>query len=226
MTVLLAGERAAGAIEQPPLRLSALEQADCATVERFTAGVRALFGRYLRLGIGLLRGLRRRGRRRTSSSCLARRSRRRSTGRSWPCWPRWRSSSSVTLINFVYLLLQMVVAWEDCAVHEAVPHVVRLLRRRTGDVLRVLAAILALMTLSTAASILATAAMGLIAFVPFVGLAALPLQVVRVARARRRVSVRRAHGAWRPTCGCTARCSRRACEVGPPVDGLQTVRTS
>jgi hypothetical protein len=83
----------------------------------------------------------------------------------------------ITLVNFLYLLLQIVMAAEDCGVLEAVPHVARLIRRRTKELGQVLAAILALMLLATGASILATTALGLIAFVPFVGLAALPLQV-------------------------------------------------
>ena len=42
VTVLLAGDRSAGAIEVPPLRMSALHQANQATLERFTNGVRRL----------------------------------------------------------------------------------------------------------------------------------------------------------------------------------------
>ena len=84
---------------------------------------------------------------------------------------------AITLVNFIYLLMQIVMAAEDCGVLEAVPHVARLLRRRTKELAQVLAAILALMLMATGASILATTALGLIAFVPFVGLAALPLQV-------------------------------------------------
>ena len=84
---------------------------------------------------------------------------------------------AITLVNFVYLLIQIVMAAEDCGIAEAVPHVARLLRRRTRDMSLVLSSILALMLMATGASILATTALGLIAFVPFVGLAALPLQV-------------------------------------------------
>ena len=80
-------------------------------------------------------------------------------------------------MNFVYLLLQIVMAAEDCSVVSAIPLVGRLLRQRTRELGVVLAAILALMLMATGASILATTALGLIAFVPFVGLAALPLQV-------------------------------------------------
>jgi hypothetical protein len=84
----------------------------------------------------------------------------------------------ITVVNFLYLLMQIMVAAEDCSVLEAVPHVVRLIRRRPKELAQVLAAILSLMLMATAASILATTALGLIAFVPFVGLAALPLQVL------------------------------------------------
>lgn len=177
VTVLLAGERAAGAIEEPPLRMAAIEQAGQASIERFTNGIQSLFGRYLRLGIGLsvVYGL-------SAGVYVA-----------LVFGPPLSSSldgpvvvalasltliGTITLVNFVYLLLQIVVASEDCAVHEAIPLVARLLRRRTRDMGQVLAAILALMLMATGASILATAALGLIAFVPFVGLAAIPLQIV------------------------------------------------
>ena len=177
VTVLLAGDRAAGAIEMPPLRLSALRQANQATFERFTQGVRRLFARYLRLGFLLtvvyaalvgaylaflfappvspvLEG---------------------------PLAVTLASLSllvAITLVNFLYLLMQLVMAAEDCGVAEAVPHLLRLLRRQTKALALVLAAILSLMVMATGVSILATTALGLIAFVPFVGLAALPLQIL------------------------------------------------
>ena len=84
---------------------------------------------------------------------------------------------AITLVNFLYLLMQIVMAAENCGVLEAIPHVARLLRRRGKELGQVLAAILALMLMATGASILATTQLGLIGFVPFVGLAALPLQV-------------------------------------------------
>jgi hypothetical protein len=176
LTVLVDGERAAGAIEQPPLRLAALQRADRFSIERFTEGWRRLIGRYLRLGAGLagayglsigfyavfvfaslpdaLRG--------TITLGLA--------SLTLVAW--------ITLLNFTYLLTQIVVAADDCGLGEAARQVGRLLAARTWPILGVLAAILALMVLTTAASILATAALGLIAFVPFVGLAALPLQIM------------------------------------------------
>ena len=84
----------------------------------------------------------------------------------------------ITIVNFVYLLLQIAVAIDDCTVREAIAGITRLLRVEFRTVTLIFGATLALVLLTTAASILATAALGLIAFVPFVGLAALPLQLV------------------------------------------------
>lgn len=174
VTVLLAGDRAAGAIEVPPLRMSALRQANQATLERFTNGVRLLFMRYLRLGIALT----------IVYALIAVAYLALLFNPSLPQVSPFILTLAalsmlivITLVNFIYLLLQIVMAAEDCGVLEAVPHVARLIRRRTRELGQVLAAILALMLLATGASILATTALGLIAFVPFVGLAALPLQV-------------------------------------------------
>lgn len=175
VTVLLAGDRSAGTIEVPPLRMSALRDANQATLERFTSGIRTLFSRYLRLGIAL-----------TVAYALI--------GAAYIAFLFGSTSSAldnpfavtlaslsvligITLVNFIYLLLQIVIAATDCMVLEAVPKVAHLLRRRAQALTLVLAAILGLMLMATAASILATTALGLIAFVPFVGLAALPLQV-------------------------------------------------
>jgi hypothetical protein len=175
VTVLLAGDRSAGSIELPPLRLSALREANQASLERFTTGVRALFSRYLQLGIGLT----------IVYAIIAVTYLAFLFGTSAPVYesPFMVTFASlgvlvaITLVNFIYLLLQIVMAAEDCGVFSAVPHVARLLRRRTKELTQVLAAILALMLMATGASILATTALGLIAFVPLVSLAALPLQV-------------------------------------------------
>jgi hypothetical protein len=176
VAVLLAGDRSAGPIEEPPLRLAALRQANQASLERFTGGVKRLFPRYLRLGVALMLvyGL-------IAAAYLA-------FLFGPPMSPAFEGPLittlaslavivTLTLVNFLYLLMQIMIAAEDCSVSEAAPHVVRLLRKRTRELAQVLAAILSLMLMATAASILATTALGLIAFVPFVGLAAVPLQV-------------------------------------------------
>jgi hypothetical protein len=177
VTVLLAGDRSAGVIEEPPLRMAALRQANQATLERFTGGVRRLFPRYLRLGIAL-----------TVAYALI------ALGYlaflfGPPLVPVLNGPlattvaslvviAGITLVNFLYLLMQIMIAAEDCSVAEAVPHVARLIRKRTKALAQVLLAILSLMLMATGASILATFYLGLIGFVPFIGLAALPLQVI------------------------------------------------
>ena len=177
VTVLLAGDRSAGTIEVPPLRLAAMRQANQATLERFTNGVKHLFWRYLRLGIGLtviyavIAGV-------YLAFVFGRPPSPTLDGPLVVTLASLTVIVVITLVNFLYLLMQIVIAAEDCTVLEAVPHVARLLRRRTKELAQVLAAILSLMLMATAASILATTALGLIAFVPFVGLAALPLQVL------------------------------------------------
>jgi len=176
LSVLVAGELAAGPIEEPPLHLSALIRANRFSIERFAQGMRALFGRYLRLGAMLTVAY-------TAvvggyafivfgPPPIG--------GRGGPLVVTLASLwlvGFITLINFVYLLAQIVVAMDECGVGEALSRVSRLLVIGTRPILGVLAAILGLMVLTTAASVLATAALGLIAFVPFVGLAALPLQL-------------------------------------------------
>ena len=121
VTVLLAGDRSAGTIEVPPLRMSALRDANQATLERFTAGMRTLFSRYLRLGIAL-----------TVAYALI--------GGAYIAFLFGSTNSAldnpfavtlaslsvlvaITLVNFIYLLLQIVIAATDCTVLEAVPKV-------------------------------------------------------------------------------------------------------
>lgn len=177
LTVLTAGELAAGHIEQPPLHLSALTRANAFAVERFTSGLRRLFRRYLGLGAIL-----------AAAYAIV-------VGAygfvvfgpplieviDGPIIVTLASIwvvALITLINFLYLLTQIVVAADDCGVTDAMSKVARMLVRDGRTIVGVLGAILVLLVLTTAASVLATAALGLIAFVPFVGLAALPLQVI------------------------------------------------
>ena len=84
----------------------------------------------------------------------------------------------ITGINLLYLLVQIVVAVEDCGVMIAAFRVTAFLRREPGNIGSVFLLVLGLVVVATGASVLATAALGLVTFVPFVGLAALPLQVL------------------------------------------------
>jgi hypothetical protein len=176
VTVLVAAETAAGAIEHRPLRMSSLARASQFSLERFTSGSQALFRRYLRLGLWLASVY-------GASAALYLAVVFGAPG-ALGDWTLLAALASValiawiTIVNFVYLLFQVVIAVDDCGVRAAAGRVLRLLSAETTSIATIFAAILVLVVLATAASILATAALGLIAFVPFVGLAALPLQLL------------------------------------------------
>ncbi len=174
VTVLVAAERRAGAIEHPPLRLPAFRRATEFTLDRFVQGAQALFGRYVIIGSGLLAVY---GVSTIVSLVFIFRP------RSQESWETTAAASVVlvawiTVVNLLYLLLQAIVGIDDCAVGEAVRRAVQLVREEFRTVALIFLATLTLIVLTTAASILATAALGLIAFVPFVGLAAVPLQLI------------------------------------------------
>jgi hypothetical protein len=175
VAVLVTAERNAGAIEHPPLRLSAFRRAGFFSLERFTAGAERLFPRYFHLGIWLMffYGLA------TVVSLAVVLGAESNEG-----WRLLAASTSaalvawITITNFLYLLCQIVIAVDDCAVREAAWRVLRLLRAHFRIMMSIFGATLGLVVLTTVASILATAALGLIGFVPLVGLAALPLQMI------------------------------------------------
>ncbi|HXG89076.1 MAG TPA: hypothetical protein VNJ02_12135 [Vicinamibacterales bacterium] len=176
VTVLIAADRAAGAIEHPPLRLPAFRRATQFSLDQFTGGAARLFPRYVRLGLWLMVVY-------ALSTVVS---------LAFVFGPRqdsgdWRMLAAVaslalvawiTVVNFFYLLFQVVIATDDVGVREAAGGVARLIRHDFRNVSLVFVATFVLVILTTAASILATTALGLIAFVPLVGLAALPLQLV------------------------------------------------
>ena len=176
VSVLVAAERAAGAIEHPPLRLPAFRRATQFSLERFTTGSAGLFGRYTTLGIGLMLIY--------LVSTVASLAFVFGGPEATGDWRLVAAAASlalvawITIVNFFYLLFQIVIATDDCSVRQAAARVARLLRAETRTVALIFVATLGLVVLTTAASILATAALGLIAFVPLVGLAALPLQLI------------------------------------------------
>ena len=84
----------------------------------------------------------------------------------------------ITLGNFVYLLIQMVVVSDDVSVRRAASRTLGFVQARTRYVAGVFLLVLTLVVIATGASLLATTALGLISFVPFVGLAVFPLQAI------------------------------------------------
>jgi len=84
----------------------------------------------------------------------------------------------ITIVNLFYLLLQIVLAAEDCSVPTAVRRLAAFLARAHRRVLAVFALVLVLVVMATGVSFVATFALGLIGFIPFVGLAVLPIQLL------------------------------------------------
>jgi hypothetical protein len=173
VSVLVKGDRAAGPIERPPLHFSAVMTASTFSVENFEAGARSLFPRYARLGIALITIYVL-----TGGAYVAAVLTSRSAGDSWGMTALLTAGfvAWITILNFVYLLVQMVIAAEDCNVTTAARRVGRFLRRARGPVAAVFAVVLGIVVFATGASLMATAALGLISFVPLLGLTVLPLQ--------------------------------------------------
>lgn len=180
LTVLVEGERTAGPVEEPPLRLDPFWTAARFSIERFQEGCRRFFRRYLRLGLvlvaiylvsaGIYLGVLFGGYRPVPDSGLG-----------WTIAAGLGSAALVlwiTGVNFVYLLIQMAVVVEDCSVRNATRHVARLLRAEPRLVFGVLGVVFLLVIGATMVSLIATTSLGLIAFVPLAGLAVFPLQLL------------------------------------------------
>jgi hypothetical protein len=174
VATLIQGERQAGRIEDPPLHLEPLRQAAAFSVEAFAAASRRLFPRYARLGAVLMfvYGV-------SGVAYLASVFAVGLTGETWGATVLVTVGfvSWITLVNWIYLLTQIIVAADDCGTASAFSRVIAFLRedRKVAGIFLVM---LALIVAATAVSWLATAALWLIGFVPVVGLAIIPLQLV------------------------------------------------
>ena len=77
----------------------------------------------------------------------------------------------------MYLLLQIIMAAEDCGLLEAARAFMTFVRSEVRILAGIFGVILGLVIAATLASALAWSGVGLIAFVPLVGLAVFPLQL-------------------------------------------------
>src|SRR5262245_45244151 len=181
VALLAEAERIAGPVERPPLRLETLRRASVVAIDPFINGSKRLWRRYVRIGLGLLvvyaltavgylafmlGGYALAG---NPAMLLG-----------WTALAAMASSVLIvwiTIVNFFYLITQMVVAIEDVSVREGVGLALTFVWGHLREVAAVFGVVLVMVVVATAASILATAGLGLIAFVPLVGLAVLPLQL-------------------------------------------------
>jgi hypothetical protein len=171
--ILARAERQAGPIERPPLMPESIARASAFSVDAFIECGRGLFPRYARLGAVLMAVYLVSG-----TAYLALLARTAGSG--------WGLAAIVTVafvawisaVNLFYLLTQIVIAADDCAIGSAATRVSSLLRRQGRAVGGVFLVILGLVAFATGASVLATGALWLVGFVPFIGLTVLPLQLL------------------------------------------------
>jgi hypothetical protein len=181
VTVMAESAATAGPIERPPLRWEAIVRAGRYSIDGFVSGSSRLFLRYFRLGMVLIGIYIVSGAlylavvfvgfpATTHPGILV----------GWTVFAALASGALVvwiTLVNLMYLLVQMIVAVEDVGIRQAARRVAEFLQGAFREVAGVFGVVLALVLLATVVSILATAGLGLISFVPFAGLAVLPLQL-------------------------------------------------
>lgn len=173
VATLVRSDRDAGPIEEPPLRVDLVARAGRFSVEGYIEAARALFPRYARLGMMLMTVYLASG---AGYLALV------AYGVGGDGWGTTAFVTAtfigwITLVNLGYLLVQIVIAADDCSVRSAARRAAAFVRKEIRNVGSIFVLVLALVVAATGASILATAALGLVAFVPFIGLAALPLQL-------------------------------------------------
>lgn len=180
--VLVEAERDAPAIEHPPLTLARVRQAARFSLDRFVEGSDHFARRFLGLGLLLLAVYAMSGAAYLVMVMAAYRS------TTAPAWTLVGSAIAagaslafgawLTVVNLLYLLLQVLVVADDVPVSTAARALPVLLVRQRRLIGGLFLVMLALVVLATVASVLATAALGFIGFVPIVGLAVLPLQLL------------------------------------------------
>lgn len=181
VSLIARAEATAGDIERPPLRLQAVRRASVVAIELFLEGCRRLWRRYVTLGACLLAvyGV-------TAVTYLAF-----VVGGytlvanagillGWTLAAALASSVLIvwiTLVNFFYLLTQMIMAVEDVSVRAGAARVIAFVRGALREIAGIFGVVLLLAVIATVASITATAGLGLVNLVPILGLAVLPLQI-------------------------------------------------
>jgi len=174
MGVLVRGERQGPAVENDPLQFKSLALVSSFSIELFVDSAWALFRRYAHLGFVLM-----------AVYVLS--------AAAFMGVLLWETPVSesfgyttlvtalfvlwVTLVNLVYLLIQIVIAADDCSVASAARRVTVFVRQERQVLGGIFVVVLAMMALATAASVIAFTGLGLILLIPFVWLAAIPLQL-------------------------------------------------
>ena len=179
--VLLAANAAAGPIERQPITFENLRTGARFTLQRFTDGCGRLFRPYLTLGLLLMivYAL-------SVGSCLIVIVRGYQAASGTVLLAGWTFLAAlttialvlwITLVNLIYLLMQITIAVEGGGVSRAARSLARFVRAEFRSLAGVFLVVLVLVIAAMFASALAWSGVGLIAFVPLVGLAVFPLQL-------------------------------------------------
>lgn len=179
--VLLAADVVAGPIEREPITLEGLRGASRFSLARFTGGCARLFRPYLSVGLLLMvvyavsvggyLAFVVYGYRAVEGRALI---------IGWTLIVALAAAALIawiTIVNLLYLLLQIAMAVENVGVFDAARAVTGFIRAEFRELAGVFLVVVALVGAATLASALAWSGVGLIAFVPLVGLAVFPLQI-------------------------------------------------
>jgi hypothetical protein len=179
--IIVAANVAAGAIEQEPIAVDSLKPAARFTLKRFTDGCARLARPYVSLGLLLMIAY---AISVTAYLTFVVYGYRAAEGRAlvigWTVIAALAAALLVgwiTVINLLYLLMQIAMAIEGGGVTQGARSVARFIRREFRELALVFLVVLVLVVAAMLASALAWSGVGLIAFVPLVGLAVFPLQI-------------------------------------------------
>ena len=175
VSIMVRGERGAGPIEHPPLLPEVIGQASAYSADAFIEGAKTLFPAYARLGLVLMAIYLASG---VGFLALLAAINNAGEGLGLTALVTVAFVVWITLINLVYLLTQIVIASDGCAVATAIPRAATFIRRERRTVGGVFLVVLVLVIFATGASVLATTALGLIAFVPLFGFVFIPLSLL------------------------------------------------
>lgn len=181
MAVLIEANEHTGPIESDPITYEALHSAARFTMPAFLDGCSRLFRPYLSLGLALmvvyaLSGL-------AYLGLIVYGYRAAGEGALFIEWTFIAALAAVglvfwiTLVNLVYLLMQMAMAVEKVGLVDAARTVGNFARAESRELGGIFLVVLGMVIGATLASALAWSGVGLVAFVPLVGLAVFPLQI-------------------------------------------------
>jgi hypothetical protein len=181
LTVIVRGERqASDELHAGSLRFDLMRRANASELDVFLGGVRYFGRRFAWLGAWLMAAYAVLG----GGYLVAMMSAYRLAARTewisaFPLVLLVATSAVVVLmsvINLLYLLLQVIIVADDCRIGEAATRLRVFLLHDSRQVAGIFGVILTISVVGTAVSLLVTAALGLIAWVPLVGLSVVPLQ--------------------------------------------------